>query len=61
MKLKSAMRNLENQKDWLGVTWVKLLSLIQEKAIEFPDIIHESFETYREHIELDDRNKSENQ
>ena len=59
MKLKSAMRNLEDQKDWLGVTWVKLLSLLQEKAIEFPDIIHESFETYREHIELDTRDESE--
>ena len=59
MKLKSAMRNLENQKDWLGVTWVKLLSLLQEKAIEFPDIIHESFETYRQHIEFDHRDESE--
>jgi hypothetical protein len=59
MKLKSAMRNLENQKEWLGVTWVKLLSLLQEKAIEFPDIIHESFETYREHIELDHRDEPE--
>ena len=51
MKLKSAMRNLENQKEWLGVSWEKLFTLIRDKAIEFPDIIIESFDTYRDHVE----------
>ena len=54
MKLKSAMRNLENQKEWLGVSWGELFALIREKTIEFPDIIIQSFETYRDHVEIDD-------
>jgi len=54
MKLKSAMRNLENQKEWLGVSWEKLFVLIREKTTEFPDIIIESFETYRDHVEVKD-------
>ena len=61
MKLKSAMRNLENQREWLGIEWAELFALLRETASEFPDIIIESFETYRDHIELDDRDKSENQ
>ena len=54
MKLKSAMRNLKHQKEWLGVSWGELFSLIREKTIEFPDIIIQSFETYRDHVEIDD-------
>ena len=51
MKIQTALRNLKSQKDFLGVSWEKLFSLLRETASEFPDIIIESFDTYRDHVE----------
>ena len=59
MKLKSAMRNLKHQREWLGIEWAELFALLRETASEFPDIIIESFETYKNHIEVKDKSDKE--
>ena len=51
MNLKKAMRNLDQQREWLGLEWVELFALIQEEPTEFSDITIRSFETYQNHIE----------
>jgi len=57
MNLKKAMRNLEAQREWLGVEWVELFALLQEEPSEFSDITLRSFEIY-ELTRLDDRLRS---
>jgi hypothetical protein len=47
MNLKKAMRNLEAQREWLGVEWVELFSLLEEEPNEFSDITLRSFEIYK--------------
>jgi hypothetical protein len=49
MNLKKAMRNLEAQREWLGVEWVELFSLLEEEPNEFSDITLRSFEIYKKH------------
>ena len=49
MNLKKAMRNLEAQREWLGVEWVELFALLQEEPSEFSDITLRSFEIYKKH------------
>jgi len=50
MNLKKAMRNLDQQREWLGLDWVELFALIQEDPSEFSDITLRSFEIYKNHI-----------
>ena len=57
MNLKKAMRNLDQQREWLGVEWVELFALLQEEPSEFSDITLRSFEIY-EITRLDDRLRS---
>jgi hypothetical protein len=57
MNLKKAMRNLDQQREWLGVEWVELFALLQEEPSEFSDITLRSFEIY-ELTRLDDRLRS---
>jgi hypothetical protein len=47
MNLKKAMRNLEAQREWLGVEWVELFALLEEEPNEFSDITLRSFEIYK--------------
>jgi hypothetical protein len=49
MNLKKAMRNLDQQREWLGVEWVELFALLQEEPSEFSDITLRSFEIYKKH------------
>jgi len=51
MNLKKAMRNLDQQREWLGLEWVELFALIQKEPSEFSDITLKSFETYKNHVE----------
>jgi hypothetical protein len=54
MSLKKAMRNLDQQREWLGLEWVELFALLKEEPTEFSDITIRSFETYLNHIEATD-------
>jgi len=51
MNLKKAMRNLDQQREWLGLEWVELFALIQEEPSEFSDITLRAFEIYKNHVE----------
>ena len=51
MNLKKAMRNLDQQREWLGLDCVELFALIQEEPSEFSDITLRAFETYKNHVE----------
>ena len=51
MNLKKAMRNLDQQREWLGIEWIELFDLIQEDPSEFSDITLRSFEIYKNHVE----------
>ena len=50
MKIESAMRNLKNEKEFLGVSWEKLFSLLREEPMMFSPLAHECFEVYKEEI-----------
>jgi len=50
MKIQSAMRNLKNEKEFLGVSWEKLFELLREKPMMFPQLAIESFEVYKKEI-----------
>jgi hypothetical protein len=52
MNLKKAMRNLDQQREWLGLEWVELFALLKEDPSEFSDITIRSFETYQNYIEV---------
>ena len=52
MNLKKAMRNLDQQREWLGLEWVELFALIQEEPSEFSDITLRSFEIYKSKVQL---------
>ena len=49
MNLKKAMRNLEAQREWLGVEWVELFALLEEEPNEFAEVTLRSFEIYKKH------------
>ena len=51
MNLKKAMRNLDQQREWLGIEWVELFALIQEEPSEFSDITLRSFEIYKSKVQ----------
>jgi hypothetical protein len=50
MNFKKAMRNLDQQREWLGLEWVELFALIQEEPSEFSDITLRSYEIMKENI-----------
>ena len=52
MNLKKAMRNLDQQREWLGLEWAELFALIQEEPSEFSDITLRSFEIYKNKVQL---------
>jgi hypothetical protein len=50
MNLKKAMRNLEQQREWLGIEWKELYTLLEEEPNEFSDITLRSYEIMKENI-----------
>ena len=50
MTLNAAMKNLKHQKEFLGLSWEKLFSLLNEKPTIFPRGAVEAFEVYKEEI-----------
>jgi hypothetical protein len=50
MNLKKAIRNLEQQREWLGIEWKELYALLEEEPNEFSDITLRSYEIMKENI-----------
>jgi hypothetical protein len=50
MNLKKAMRNLDQQREWLGLEWVELYALLEEEPSEFSHITLRSYEIMKENI-----------
>ena len=50
MTLNAAMRIIEKEKVFLGVTWEKLFTLLEEKPTTFPTSAVEAFEVYKAEI-----------
>ena len=50
MTLNAAMKYLKDNKEFLGVTWEKLFTLLEEKPTTFPRSAVEAFEVYKAEI-----------
>jgi len=51
MNLKSAMYDLEQQREWLGLEWAELFALLEDEPSEFSDITLRAFEYYKAYTE----------
>ena len=50
MTLKSAMTILNQEREFLGVEWEKLFSLLKESPAIFNENAHAAYRRYRDHI-----------
>ena len=50
MTLNRAMRILDREREFLGVEWEKLFSLLRESPAIFNENAHTAYRRYRDHI-----------
>lgn len=54
MKLSTAIRTLDNQAHWLGITGQQLLEDIGINRQDYPGIVQEAFAVYSEYLLLEE-------